>query len=148
MTYSLSWCQAPILDPWSIFSILSLIIFLDSFRFVDVGRPLWREVGSVVFSFFRASPAQPFSDLSPTGLMSIVYCLYFWYPQPGGPGSCIYFAQEQGSPVIPPCIGLSLSLLILSTYNLLTQVTRKNNSLFCYKCDLLPSNGCICHNTL
>jgi hypothetical protein len=25
-----------------------------------VGRPLWREVGSVVFSFCRASPAQPF----------------------------------------------------------------------------------------
>jgi hypothetical protein len=31
------------------------------------------------FSIFcRASPAQPFSDLSPTELMSIVYCLYFW----------------------------------------------------------------------
>jgi hypothetical protein len=32
----------------------------------------------VIFSFCRASPAQPFSDLSPTGLMSIFYCLYFW----------------------------------------------------------------------
>jgi hypothetical protein len=52
--------------------------FLDIFGFVDVGCPLWREVGSVVFSFFRASPAQPFSDLSPTRLMSIVYCLHFW----------------------------------------------------------------------
>jgi hypothetical protein len=26
-------------------------------------------------------------------------------PQPGGPGSCIYFPQEQGSPVIPSSIG-------------------------------------------
>jgi hypothetical protein len=59
------------------FPLLSLII-LGSYGFVDVGRPLWREVGSVVFSFCWVSPEQPFSDLSPTALMSIVYCLYFW----------------------------------------------------------------------
>jgi hypothetical protein len=29
--------------------------------------------------------------------------------QTGGPGSCIYFPQEQGSPVIPPGIGLARS---------------------------------------
>jgi hypothetical protein len=52
--------------------------FFYMFWFIDVEHPLWREVGSVIFSFCRASPAQPFSDLSPTGLMSIVYCLYFW----------------------------------------------------------------------
>jgi hypothetical protein len=34
----------------------SLIIFWQ-FPFVDVGRPLWREVGSVLFSFCRASSA-------------------------------------------------------------------------------------------
>jgi hypothetical protein len=73
---SLSWCQAPIWDPRPIFP-LSLII-LDSCGFVDVGRPLWREVGSLVFSFSWASPAQLFSDLSPTGLTSLFYCLYFW----------------------------------------------------------------------
>jgi hypothetical protein len=47
----------------------SLWLFLDSCGFVHVGSPLWREDGSVVFSFCRASPAQPFSELSPTGLM-------------------------------------------------------------------------------
>jgi hypothetical protein len=73
-----SWCQAPNWDPRTIFSVLSLIIFLDSCGFVDVGRPLWREFGSVLYSFCRESPAQPFSDLSPTGLTSIFYCLYFW----------------------------------------------------------------------
>jgi hypothetical protein len=57
---------------------LSFFFFFYSFGFVDVRSPLWREVGSVLFSFCRESPAQPFSDLSPTGLMSIVYCLYFW----------------------------------------------------------------------
>jgi hypothetical protein len=51
--------------------------------FVDVGRPLWREVGSVVFSFCWASPAQSFSGLSPTGLMSIFYCLNFETPPTG-----------------------------------------------------------------
>jgi hypothetical protein len=50
-----------------------------------VGHPLWREVGSVVFSFCWASPAQPFTGLSPTGLMSIFYCLCFWNsPNPEG----------------------------------------------------------------
>jgi hypothetical protein len=71
--------EAPISDPWPIFPILSfLLFFLDSFRFVDVGRPLWREIGCEFFSFCRESPAQPFSDLNPTGLTSIFYCLYFW----------------------------------------------------------------------
>jgi hypothetical protein len=74
-----SWFQAPIWDPRPIFSPLSRFdYFLDSFRFVDVGRPLWREDGSLLFRFCRASPAQPFSDLSPTGLVSILYYLYFW----------------------------------------------------------------------
>jgi hypothetical protein len=31
-------------------------------------------------------------------------------PQPEGPGCCIYFPQEQGGPVIPQILGLSLSL--------------------------------------
>jgi hypothetical protein len=46
--------------------------------------------------------------------MSFFYCLHFWdpHPQPGVPGSCIYFPQEQGSPVIPPrALGLSYILL-------------------------------------
>jgi hypothetical protein len=59
--------------------IFPFSLWLDSFGFVDVGRPLWREVGSVLFSSCRASPAQPFSDLSPTGLMCIVCFLYFWH---------------------------------------------------------------------
>jgi hypothetical protein len=71
-----SWCQVPIWDR-DHFIPFSLRLFLDSYRFVDVGRPLWREVGSVVFSFCRALPAQPFSDLSSTGLTSIFYCPYF-----------------------------------------------------------------------
>jgi hypothetical protein len=57
-----------------IFSCLTI-----NFLLLHVRCPLWREDGSVVFSFCRASPAQYFLDLSPTGLMSIFYCLYFLY---------------------------------------------------------------------
>jgi hypothetical protein len=71
-----SWCQAHIWDPRPIFLLLSWI-FLDSYGYVDVGRPLLREVGSVVFRCSWASPVQHFSGLSPTGLMTIFYCLYF-----------------------------------------------------------------------
>jgi hypothetical protein len=70
------------LGPATIFSPNFLLdYFLDRCGFVDMGRPLWLEVGSVVFSFCRASPAQPFSDLSPAGLIFyfiLFYCLYFW----------------------------------------------------------------------
>jgi hypothetical protein len=52
--------------------------FLDRSGFVDVWRPLWREVGYVVFNCYWTSPAQSFSGLNPTGLMSIFCCLYFW----------------------------------------------------------------------
>jgi hypothetical protein len=76
LSVSPSWYQAPTWDLRPVFPILDS--FFDSFGFIDEGRPLWREVGSVLFSFCQASPAQPFSDLSPTGLMSIIYCLYIW----------------------------------------------------------------------
>jgi hypothetical protein len=35
---------------------------------------------------------------------NIILSQFFKYSQPGGPDSCIYFPQEQGSPVIPPGI--------------------------------------------
>jgi hypothetical protein len=40
------------------------LFFFDSFGFVDVGCPLWREVGSVLSSFCWASPAQPIVTFS------------------------------------------------------------------------------------
>jgi hypothetical protein len=35
----------------------------------------------------------------------ILLSLFLRLPKPGGPSSCIYFPQEQGSPVIPSGIG-------------------------------------------
>jgi hypothetical protein len=69
---------------------LTTRFFLQSDRswFVDVVRPLWWEDGSVVynccwpspaqsFSSPSLSPAQSFSGLSPTGLMTTFYSLTF-----------------------------------------------------------------------
>jgi hypothetical protein len=51
------------------------LLLSDSCRFVHVGRPLWREDGSVVYNCCWPSPAQSFSGPSPVGLATILYCL-------------------------------------------------------------------------
>jgi hypothetical protein len=87
--------------PWPISPILSLIIFLDSFGFVDVGRPLRREVGSG-FQFLPGITSAAFlRSESHRTHEHILLPLFLRLPQPGGPRSCIYFPQEQGGPVIP-----------------------------------------------
>jgi hypothetical protein len=47
---SLSWSQAPISDPRPI-CFFCIQLFLDSYGFSDVMRPLWREAGSDFFFF-------------------------------------------------------------------------------------------------
>jgi hypothetical protein len=64
LSVSPSWYQ----DPRPISPILSLIIFHWPFRVCWWGAP----------SLTRSRVTQPFSNLNPTGLMGIVYCLYFW----------------------------------------------------------------------
>jgi hypothetical protein len=49
----------------------------DICGFVDLGRPLLREDGSVVYNCCWSSPAQSFSGPSPVGLVAIFYCLRF-----------------------------------------------------------------------
>jgi hypothetical protein len=53
------------------------ISFTVSCRFVDVEHLLWWEHMSVVENCCWTSRGQPFSGLSPTGLMAIVFCLRF-----------------------------------------------------------------------
>jgi hypothetical protein len=84
------------------FLLLSLII-LRQLRICWYGAPSLTRSRVCSFSFCWESPAQTFASLSSTGLMSISHCLYFWdSPKPGGPGSRIYFPQEQDSRVTPP----------------------------------------------
>jgi hypothetical protein len=53
------------------------LLLSDSCGFVDLGRPLWREDGSVLYNCCWSSPAQSFSGPSPVGLVAIFYCLRF-----------------------------------------------------------------------
>jgi hypothetical protein len=65
----------PHLRPKTRFLLLS-----DSCGFVDVGRPLWRGDGPVVYNCCWPSPALSFSGASPTGFMAIFCCLRFETP--------------------------------------------------------------------
>jgi hypothetical protein len=53
------------------------LLLSDSWGFVDVGRSLWREDGSVVHYCSWPSPAQLFSGSNPVGLVTIFYCFRF-----------------------------------------------------------------------
>jgi hypothetical protein len=53
------------------------LLLSDSCWFVDVGRSLWRENGSVVYNCSWPLPAQTFSGPTPMGLVAIIYCLRF-----------------------------------------------------------------------
>jgi hypothetical protein len=67
---SLPWNKAPI---WGLRP--DLYHLCDNYGLVLVGRPLWREVGSVFCICYWPLPAQSFSGPSPLGLETIFYCL-------------------------------------------------------------------------
>jgi hypothetical protein len=101
---------APIWSPWPDFCFLS-----DSCVFLDVGRPLWQEDVSVIYSYncFWALPEMSLSSPSPTELTTTLYCLLWYSPKSGGPGPHIHIPQEQGSQVISPGTGFPLHRLLL-----------------------------------
>jgi hypothetical protein len=68
---SLFWCQA--LN--SRFLLLS-----NRCGFVDVGHPLWRGDGPVIYNCCWNSPAQSFTSLTPAGLTALFYCLRIGTP--------------------------------------------------------------------
>jgi hypothetical protein len=70
-----------------------------------VGRPLWREVGSVICSAIT-------HRLESRRTHNQILLSHLRLPQPGGPGSRIYIPQEQGGPVIPPGTGFPFRRLL------------------------------------
>jgi hypothetical protein len=80
------------------------LLLSDSCGFVDVGRSLWREYGSVVYNCCWSSPAKswPYFTVSDSRL-----------PQPGVRSPFIYIPQEEGDPVIPPSTGFPFRRLLL-----------------------------------
>jgi hypothetical protein len=89
------------LGPTTRFLMLS-----DSCGFVDAERPLWREVGSVVYSCCWASPAQYSRVRVPLDWWPYFTVSNFILLQPGLLGPHIYISQKQGGPVMPPGTGL------------------------------------------
>jgi hypothetical protein len=84
----------------------------DSCCFLDVGRPLWREDGSVVYNCCWSSSTQSFSGPSPAGLMTIFYDPRFETPTTWRTRSPSYIPQEKGGPVIPPGTGFPFLRLL------------------------------------
>jgi hypothetical protein len=112
----LSWCQAPIWDQRTIFPLSSLIIFRQL-------RVCWCGAASLTRS--RVCSFQILLDIANAAFLRseshgthehILLSLFLRLPHPGGQGSCIYFPQEQGSPVIHPRIGLQWILCKGSDY--------------------------------
>jgi hypothetical protein len=92
--------------PDQFFSLLKL--FLDSYEFDNVVRPLWWEVGVCSFQLkLGIASADSLGSESRMTNDNILLPQFLRLPQPVEPGSCIYFPQEEGSPVIPPGVKLS-----------------------------------------
>jgi hypothetical protein len=75
------------------------LLLSDSCEFVDVGRLLWREDGSVVYNCWSWS-AQPFSGSSPAWLYFPVSDSRL--PQPGGPGLSVFMSPSDRVPSYTP----------------------------------------------
>jgi hypothetical protein len=105
-TVSQSWCQAPIRDQRPIFLLLSLIIFRQ-LRIYLCGAPSLIRSRVCSFQLLLGIASTTFlRSHSHRAHEHILSSLFFRLLQPGGPGSCIYFPQEHGSPVITLSIGL------------------------------------------
>jgi hypothetical protein len=82
------------LGPNTIFLLLS-----HSCWFVNIGRPLWREGGSIIYNCCWSSPAHSWVRV-PRGSWPYFTVSDSRHPQPGGPGPRIYIPKEQAGPVM------------------------------------------------
>jgi hypothetical protein len=78
------------------------LLLSDSCGFVDVGRSLWRENGSAVYTCCWSSPAQSFLGPSPAGLVTIFYCLRFETPPAWRVRSPYLYPPRKGWPGYTP----------------------------------------------
>jgi hypothetical protein len=85
------------------------LLLSDNCGFVDMGRPLWREDGSVVYNCCCLRQRSHSQVQVPRGSWPHFTVSNLRLPPPGGQGPCIYIPQEQGGPVIPPGTGFSLT---------------------------------------
>jgi hypothetical protein len=108
---------------------------IDNCGLLDVGHPLWREDGYVIYSYnsLWSLPEQSHSGPGPAELMTIFYCLIVRLSQLWGPGPRIYIPQEQGDPVILQSTGFPFCRLL--------RLARLTNWLNIYITALLGPSG-------
>jgi hypothetical protein len=87
------------------------LLLSDFCGFVDVGRSLWRENRSPVYNCCWASPAQSFLSPSPTGLVTIFYCLRFETPSIWRARSPYLYPPGTGWPSYTPSTGFPFCCL-------------------------------------
>jgi hypothetical protein len=103
---SLSWCQAPIWDPRSVF-LFSLWLFFRQLWVCWCGAPSLTRGRVCSFQFLPRIASAAFLRSESHGIHEhILLSVFLRLPQPGRPSSYIYFPQQQGSPVIPLDIGI------------------------------------------
>jgi hypothetical protein len=88
------------------------VLLSDSCGLLDQVLPLWQEDGSVVYNCCWTSLAQPFSNSSPTGFMTILHCLDFETPPTWRSRLDIYIPQEQCGPIIHTGTGFPFRRLL------------------------------------
>jgi hypothetical protein len=79
---------------------MTRFLFSDNCRFLDVGRHLWQEDGSVVY-LYNCFWALPCLGSKSHRTHDHMLLSHLRLPQLGGPGPCIYIPQEQAGLVIP-----------------------------------------------
>jgi hypothetical protein len=84
--------------------------------FLDVGRPLWWEDGSVIYSYdcFCVLPEQSLSGPS-TAELTTIFCCLLWHSPNLEAMSPYYIPQKQGGPVTPPGTGFPFCRLLRLT---------------------------------
>jgi hypothetical protein len=107
----------------------------DSYVLNSVGRPLWREDGSVFCMCRWPLPAQSFSGLNPLGLATVCYCLRFETSL----FVASYDSQSHGGGIRPRLhTGVSKALDIESRHG---PHRERCFQQFLYCCGTLSSNG-------
>jgi hypothetical protein len=114
---SLSWYQAPIWHQRPIFSILPLIIFRQ-LRVCWCRAPSLTRSRVCTFQLLPGIASAAFLRSESHGTHKhILLSLFLGFPQPGGPGSCIYFPQDQ----------LRIVLFNVSTYDATKNTVKKGH---------------------
>jgi hypothetical protein len=99
LSASPSWYETPTWDSATTFYPFSIFW---QFRVWWCGAPSLTRSRVCTFQFLPVIASAAFLRSESHGTLErSLLSLFFRLPQPGGPGSCIYFPQEQSSPIIP-----------------------------------------------